>query len=162
MTTATLPRTAHRRATVPDPARLLRQPGRPSCYDDDETCARCRQYLNDCVCDDNGLDVQILHLLIGADLDAIRADVAGMRDDLDETRAAARYEAAFAEMESLVYLHAALDPDITETDILVRAAWALHLGAHDGIAGPDEALRLAIATLRGWTHRQALAAGGAR
>jgi hypothetical protein len=157
MTTATLPRTAHRRATVPDPARLLRPRGHTS-YDDD-TCVRCKQHLDDCVCDDDGLDVEILHLLIAAELYGIRVDVAGMRADLDETRADARREAVFVKVESHVYLHAALNPTWDEAEVIARAAHALRCEA---ILGPDRARDLALAALRGWTHRQALAAGGAR
>ncbi|MDF2805449.1 MAG: hypothetical protein K0S43_395 [Cellulosimicrobium sp.] len=158
--TTTLPRTAHRRATVPDPARLLGPRGRVS-YDDD-TCDRCKQLLDDCVCDDDGLDVEILHLLIGAELDAIRDDVAGMRADLAEIRAAARVESFLASIETSLYLTTALEYELTEADVVAIAARALHLGRPGGIARPDEALGLALAALRGWTHRQALAAGRAR
>jgi len=143
MTTATLPRTAHRRATVPDPARLiLRDPAPLPTFDD--------------------LDVLLGHVLIGAELDAIRDDVASMRVDLDEIRAGARVEEFLASIETSLYLTTALEYALTEDDVVAIAARALHLGRPGGIACPDEALDLALAALRGWTHRQALAAGGVR
>lgn len=143
MTTATLPRTAHRRATVPDPVRPL-----PRNPDPMPTLA--------------DLDVVLGHVLIGAELDAIRDDVAGMRDDLDELRAAARVEEFIASIEVGVYLTTALEYGLTEDDVVAIAARALHLGRPGGIARPDEALELALAALRGWTHGQALAGAGAR
>ena len=108
------------------------------------------------------LDVVLGHVLIGAELDAIRADVAGMRDDLDELRAAARIEEFIASIEVGVYLTTALEYGLTEDDVVAIAARALHLGRPGGIARPDEALELALAALRGWTHGQALAGAGAR
>ncbi len=107
-------------------------------------------------------DVALLHLLIGAKLDAIRDDVAGMRTDLDEIREAAHAEQFLASIETSLYLTTALEYGLTEDDVIAIAARALHLGRPGGIARPDEALGLALAALRGWTHRQALAAGGAR
>ncbi|MGW6225742.1 hypothetical protein ACWFQT_01385 [Cellulosimicrobium cellulans] len=63
--------------------------------------------------------------------------------------------------ETQVYLEAALAPDVTWTDINTYATWIF-----DAVAGDPEqyghAAALAAAALRGWTHRQALAAGGAR
>ncbi|MBN0039365.1 hypothetical protein JN535_04145 [Cellulosimicrobium cellulans] len=108
------------------------------------------------------LDVVLGHVLIGAELDAIRDDVAGMRDDFDEIRAAARVEEFLASIETSLYLTTALEYELTEDDVVAIAARALHLGRPGGIARPDEALDLALAALRGWAHRQALAAGGAR
>lgn len=108
------------------------------------------------------LDVVLGHVLIGAELDAIRDDVAGMRADLDEIRAAARVEEFLASIETSLYLTTALEYELTEADVVAIAARALHVGRPGGIARPDEALDLALAALRGWTHRQALADGGAR
>lgn len=105
------------------------------------------------------LDVALRHILIGAELDAIRDDVAGMRADLAETRTAARSQYYLAMVETDVYLCAALEYGLTEDDVLAIAARALQLGRPGGIARPDEALSIALAALRGWTHRQALAAG---
>lgn len=126
-----LDRRAHRRATLPDPARMLPR--------DTDTIVVKR--------------VRAIATLFGAveharetlTLDLFRAHLAV--DDIAE--------------EAQVYLGAALAPDVTWTDVNTYATWIF-----DAVAGdPDQyghAAALAAAALRGWTHRQALAAGGAR
>ena len=121
----------HRRATLPDPARMLPR-------DTDTTVVK---------------RVRAIATLFGAveharetlTLDLFRARLAV--DDIAE--------------ETQVYLEAALAPDVTWTDVNTYATWIF-----DAVAGdPDQyghAAALATAALRGWTHRQALAAGGAR
>lgn len=129
---ATIPdHPAHRRATLPDPART-----RPR--ETDTTVVK---------------SVRAIATLFGAveharetlTLDLFHAHLAV--DDIAE--------------ETQVYLEAALAPDVTWTDINTYATWIF-----DAVAGdPDQyghAAALAAAALRGWTHRQALAAGGAR
>lgn len=129
---ATIPdHRAHRRTTLPDPARMLPR-------DTDTTVVK---------------RVRAIATLFGAveharetlTLDLVRAHLAV--DDIAE--------------ETQVYLGAALAPDVTWTDVNTYATWIF-----DAVAGdPDQyghAAALAAAALHGWTHRQALAAGGAQ
>ena len=108
------------------------------------------------------LDVVLGHLLIGADLDAIRADVAGMRDDLDRNRAAASLDAADLAEETTVYLEAALAPVLDAGGVNRYALWTLTSNAAAPLPEFEHAVALAAAAWRGLAHRQALAAGGAR
>lgn len=108
------------------------------------------------------LDVVLGHLLIGAELDAIRADVVGMRDDLDRARADARLDAADLAEETTVYLEAALTPDLDAGGVNLYALWALTSNAAAPLPEFEHAVALAAAAWRGLAHRQALAAGSPR
>lgn len=108
------------------------------------------------------LDIVLGHALIGAELDAIRDDVADMRDDLDAIRAAARLDAAELAEETTVYLEAALAPDLDAGGVNLYALWTLTSNAAAPQTEFEHAVALAAAAWRGLTHRQALAAGGSR
>lgn len=108
------------------------------------------------------LDVVLGHVLIGAELDAIRADVAGMRDDLECNRADARHDAAELAEETTVYLEAALTPDLDAGGVNLYALWTLASNAAAPLPEFEHAVALAAAAWRGLAHRQALVARGAR
>jgi hypothetical protein len=134
-------------ATTTDPARLF-QPMLPT-----EPPAPWAADLD---------DVALLHLLISANLDAIRDDVAGMRDDLERNRADARHDATELAEETTVYLEAALTPDLDAGGVNLYALWTLASNAAAPLPEFEHAVALAAAAWRGLAHRQALAAGGAR
>lgn len=129
---ATIPdHPARRRATLPDPARMLPR-------DTDTTVVKRVRAIA-------SLFGAVEHARETLTLDLFRALLAV--DDIAE--------------ETQVYLEAALAPDVTWTDVNTYATWIFDTVA----GGPDQyghAAALAAAALRGWTHRQALAAGGAR
>ena len=133
-------------ATTPEPARLFRptlptEPPAPTLAD---------------------LDVVLGHLLIDAELDAIRADVAGMRDDLERNCADARRDATELAEETTVYLETALAPNLDAGGVNLYALWTLTSNAAASTPEFEHAVALAAAAWRGLAHRQALAAGGAR
>lgn len=84
----------------------------------------------------------------------------GLRCDLTRDLTTARADIDDIAEETQVYLGAALDPDVTWTDVNTYATWVF-----DAAAGqPDQyghAAALAAAALRGWAERTRLA-GGAR
>lgn len=83
-----------------------------------------------------------------------------LRRDLTRDLTTARTAVDDIAEETQVYLGAALDPDVTWTDVNTYATWVF-----DAAAGqPDQyghAAALAAAALRGWAERTRLA-GGAR
>lgn len=85
----------------------------------------------------------------------------GARRDTVHVLRDVRRVASLVERETRLYLYARLDPGVTEADVLAVGQHAFELAAR-GRLTRDDAVALAIAALRGWNERQALAAGGAR
>ena len=93
--------------------------------------------------------------------DILDDELIRLRRDLTADLTTARARVDDVAEETQVYLEVALAPDITYTDVNTYVTWVF-----DAAAGhPDEqahAAALAAAALRGWNHRQALAARAAR
>ena len=92
---------------------------------------------------------------------ALEDGLRGARRDTVHVLRDVRQVASLVERETRLYLYARLDPCVTEADVLAVGQHAFELAEH-GRLTRDEAVALAIAALRGWNERQALAAGGAR
>lgn len=92
---------------------------------------------------------------------ALEDGIRGARRDTVHVLRGVRQVASLVERETRLYLYARLDPGVTEADVLAVGQHAFELAEHDRLTR-DDAVALAIAALRGWNERQALAAGGAR
>lgn len=92
---------------------------------------------------------------------ALEDGLRGARRDTVHVLRDVRDVASLVERETRLYLYARLDPGVTEADVLAVGQHAFELAEH-GRLTRDDAVALAIAALRGWNERQALAAGGAR
>lgn len=157
--TATLPAPtltpAHRRATMPDPARL--HPRGPAA-DVDLDRALAGLAVRWLVSDDP--EFRTLGRNAARDhVDAIHFDeLRQLRTDVTADAFRARLDVDDVAAETRVYLEAALAPGVTYAAINLYVSWVTTDGPHDFA----HAAALAAAALRGWNHRQALAAGGAR
>ncbi|MCR1983995.1 hypothetical protein NSA53_17325 [Cellulosimicrobium cellulans] len=89
---------------------------------------------------------------------ALEDGLRGARRDTVHVVRNAHRAASLIERETRLYLYARLDPAVTEADVLAVGQHAFELAEHDRLTR-DEAVALAIAALRGWNERQALAAG---
>lgn len=92
---------------------------------------------------------------------ALEDGLRGARRDTVHVLRGVRQVASLVERETRLYLYARLDPGVTEADVLAVGQHAFEL-AQNGRLTRDDAVALAIAALRGWNERQALAAGDAR
>ncbi|MFH6687446.1 hypothetical protein QVL82_01205 [Cellulosimicrobium funkei] len=157
--TATLPAPpitpTHRRATIPDTARM--HPRQPAADVDLEgaVASMAVRWLATGDPDFRTLGRNAAH----DHVDAIHFDeLRQLRTDVTADAFRARLDVDDIAAETRVYLEAALAPGVTYAAINLYVSWVTTDGPHDFA----HAAALAAAALRGWNHRHALATGGAR
>ncbi len=150
----TLAPPAHRRATVPDPARLNHDGPHGCTVVESEIAYLAATWI---ATDDPSF--RTMGRQTGRNLvaDIHDDELIGLRLDLTHDTTAARLTVDDIADETAIYLAVALSPGVTYPAVSLYVAWVTTNSPH----AFTHAAALAAAALRGWTHRQALAAGGA-